>query len=64
MNKKHYIVEWFVDYICETWKNKLAVLVMLAIGVIANKILNDATFLVFIAVFMGPIFFIGKDCFR
>lgn len=53
----------FVLYMLETYKNKLAVMLMLAIAWFATKLSGDCTFLVFVLVFFGPVFFINKDCF-
>lgn len=64
MNKKiEKYMKKFVRYILRTYKNKLASLLMFAIGIVSAKISNDATFLVFVVMLFGPIFFINENCF-
>lgn len=53
----------FVRHIRKTWKNKLAVLILLAIGIVSAKMTNDGTFLVFVLMAFGPIFFADENCF-
>lgn len=65
MNKKiEKYMKRFVRHIFRTYKNKLAVMAMLAIGIVAAKISGDATFLAFAIVFFGPFFFVKENCFR
>lgn len=65
MNKKiEKHAKKFVRYMLETYKNKLAAIVMLAMGVVSAKISDDATFLVFTIIFCTPLFFVRKNCFK
>lgn len=65
MNKKiEKYAKRFVRHIFRTYKNKLAVIAMLAIGFVSAKISGDATFLVFAIIFFGPLFFVRENCFR
>lgn len=65
MNKKiEKYAKKFVRHIFRTYKNKLAVMMMLVIGIVTAKISGDATFLAFAIVFFGPLFFVRENCFR
>lgn len=50
-------------YLKETWKNKLAALLMVAIGLIPVLLDNDGTFLVFVLLFAIPLFLTVEDIF-
>ena len=64
MNKKiKKYMKKFVRYMLRTYKNKLASLIMFAFGIVSAKISNDATFLVFVIMLFGPVFFINENCF-
>ena len=65
MNKKiEKYAKRFVRHIFRTYKNKLAVIMMLAIGFVAAKISGDATFLIIATVIFGPFFFVRENCFK
>jgi hypothetical protein len=65
MNKKiEKFAKRFVRHMFETYKNKLAAIMMLAIGIVSAKISGDATFLVLAIVFCTPLFFVKKNCFK
>ena len=63
MNKLTRSIRRFVRYIRRTWKNKLLALAMLVIGIVSMKLTNDGTFLVFVLMTFGPIFFANENCF-
>ena len=65
MNKKiEKCMKRLVRHLLETYKNKLAVILMLVIGFVSAKISGDATFLAFVAIFFGPFFFVKENCFK
>ena len=45
----------------KTWKNKLYALVLLALGYLSVLVENDATVLVFLAMFAIPLFFAKEN---
>jgi hypothetical protein len=51
----------FVSNIKETYKNKLIALFLLAAGILEVIMVQDATFLVFIAMFAIPLFLAKKN---
>ena len=50
----------FARYIRRTYKNKLVVLALLGLGAVGAVITDDGTFLAFVLILFGPLFF-AKD---
>ena len=64
MNKKLHRNIWrFIRHMQVTYKNKLAALAMLAIGIVSAKMSGDGTFMMFVLVFGLPLFFSKRDWF-
>lgn len=61
--KSNKFMKKFVNYMCKTWKNKLMVSILLAIGWITTQVAGECTFLIFVLMIFGPVFFINEDCF-
>lgn len=54
----------FIKYLRRTWKNKLAAIAMIMIGMLGVVVCNDATALVVLACIAVPMFFTKKDCYN
>lgn len=50
-----------INYFKKTWKNKLAAIVLLAIGWLMVWLEKDATVLVMLSIFAIPLFFYPSD---
>lgn len=62
MHKKNKFRTWFVRYIIRTYKNKLASLMMIALGVCGLLVFpDDGTFFAFILLFAIPLFLSGRN---
>lgn len=53
----------FVRHMFETYKNKLAAIVLLAIGIVSERLSGDGTFLVLTIIFDVPLFFAKENHF-
>lgn len=53
----------FIDYLCTTWKNKLAAIAMVMAGVLGAVYCEDGTALVLFLIIGIPMFFTKKNCF-
>lgn len=51
-----------IDYVRETWKNKIAALLLILIGYATLKVSNDGTGLLFILLMAIPLFFSKRNC--
>lgn len=64
MNKKLHRNIWrFIRHMQATYKNKLAALAMVIIGIASAKMSGDATFMMFVLAFGLPLFFSKRDWF-
>ena len=63
MTNLQYITKRFVKYMHRTYKNKLAAIGLLLIGIISAKLTGDAGGLFVGIVLSGPLFFINTNCF-
>jgi hypothetical protein len=60
---KYKYITSVILYLKETWKNKLAALLMVAVGVFMLKFDNDITILVMALIFAIPLFLAVEDWF-
>lgn len=50
-----------IEYLKRTWKNKVAALLLLFVGIVPILLEKDATVFVFLIGMIVPLFFTGKD---
>lgn len=55
------VLNWFIDYVVETWKNKLVALSLGLVIVFISAYTKDLTPLLLIMVFVIPLFFANKN---
>lgn len=63
MTNYDYITKRFAKYMRRTYKNKLAAIGLLLIGIICAKLTGEAGALYIAVAFFGPLFFINANCF-
>lgn len=59
--RKQKAKEGFINYLCETWKNKLIAIALVCISMVGIAIEKDATALVFMTFIAVPMFFSSRD---
>lgn len=64
MHNYYNYIKKIVTYLMKTWKNKLAAMFIVAVGIIQYSIEKDITFLVFILPFAFPLCLISEDIFK
>lgn len=63
MTNLNYITKRFVKHMRRTYKNKLAAIGLLLIGIICAKLTGEAGVLYIAVALFGPLFFINVNCF-
>lgn len=54
-------LECFIEYIEETYMNKIVAIALVLLGVLSQKVLGDGTFLAFTALFGIALFFAEEN---
>lgn len=63
MKRRHRKTNWerFVDYMYETFENKICAIVMIVVGAFTAMLSNDSGALVVLSLFAVPLFFARKQ---